>query len=175
MADSKNSTWTNLLILLLVLGIAQGFFGTDEESESNNSGSESTSTTASRADIKANNRNQSKAIASEFIHALGTGNLKKAHQLQDIRSWGTIQEFSSPRLFGGITQTKVLTPPSVVICLDNKCLHIKVFVRYLSVDPVNDQCRSGRVFEQFFWIKQQNSEWKITKARLKTAAYCYTE
>jgi len=173
MADSKNDAWTYIIAIIIIIIISQTFSDQEDSDGSSSAVSSTLIDDTPDTNIKVINQKHIKAIAVEFIDALNDRNFTKAYELQDIQGWAPIGKFSSKKLFGGITKTEILTPASITTCINNDCSYAKVFVRYLSVDPQNDKCNSGRVFEQFFWIRSLNGTWKIKKAALKSDAYCY--
>jgi hypothetical protein len=118
-----------------------------------------------------------KKLVSAFITALGNQNFEEAYYMQAIKAWGSLDDFSSNNSFGGITQTKILAAPAIVEHLDKReknYILAKVFIRYLAIDPVNDECQSGRIYDQFFWVKGLDNQWLITRARLREAK-CFND
>ena len=118
-----------------------------------------------------------KKLVSAFIVALGEQNFGEAYYKQAIKAWGSLDDFSSNNSFGGITQTKILAAPTIVEHLDRReknYILAKVFIRYLAIDPVNDKCQAGRIYDQFFWVKGLDNEWLITRARLREAK-CFSD
>lgn len=175
MAKSNDDTWSGAILLIVIIVIFQ-ICSRDgiEPTVSKTAGTVENSST-SISDTKAKKQEQSESVALAFVNALGRRDFRTAYQLQSIKSWGNFRKFSSNSRFGGVTATKILSSPTVVQCLNKSCTQTKIFVRYLSVDPVNDNCEGGRIFEQLFWVGLQNNNGKITKAELKKDPYCYVE
>ena len=119
--------------------------------------------------MKEDNQMQALDAVRRFILALGTQNFRQAFRLQKIRSWGSYEFFSSDRAFGGIVDAAIISAPEVLhyhaLASDGKA-QIKVKVRYLAVDPVNDKCDAGIIYDQLFWVEGQGDHWQIAKARM---------
>ena len=159
-----------VIILVVVLGSFGGSIGGGGDHQS---GQEETKKATAKAENVSPTQEQSKALAVAFITALGDRNFSQAYEMHTIGQWQPFSRFSSEQFFGGIVETRLLQAPKVT-CLNNSCTRTKIFLKYLSVDPVNDGgCNKGRVFEQLFWVDQRQSQWNITRAKLAKRAYCY--
>lgn len=115
------------------------------------------------------------SVASDFINFLGNKDFESAYQLQEIDTWGSLDRFSSTKTFGGITHTKVLEIPTIVryTAIDKKGrAKVKIRIKYLAVDPANDTCEDGAVYEQYFWAENRDKIWRIVHASLENT-YCH--
>ncbi|MBX7044247.1 MAG: serine/threonine protein kinase [Ignavibacteria bacterium] len=96
-------------------------------------------------------------VVRDFITDLGSRNFRGAYNKQRNKAWGSYDEFSSPKRYGGITSTSIVDV-STNYEFSNEA---SVIADYYSYDPFN---KDGRYKQEFILAKFDN-EWKIIKAK----------
>lgn len=108
--------------------------------------------------------NKPEYIVVAFIEALGKQDFQKAYSLQNVRAWGSFQDFSSPKKFGDVRQTKVYTFSDLgSIKVKNGQYTHRVWVHYLKVVPLKNKYVLGGKMKENFHVSLQDGEWKIVE------------
>lgn len=97
-------------------------------------------------------------VVKLFIESLGKKDFQTAYNLQKIDSWGTFNDFSSTKAFGGINATSI----NEIKQLPDENGKSVIFVDAYYYDPVNGDNR----FEENFYLQKINDEWKITDFKI---------
>lgn len=118
--------------------------------------------------MKRSNIDNAKERLETFLTSLGRRNFQVAYQLHNIKAWGSFENFSSNRQFGGITSLSIIGRISATeyIPVNSDRAKVDFSVRYKAVDPVNDDCSNGMIYDQVFRLEGQGQSWKITRASL---------
>ena len=103
-------------------------------------------------------------VVIEFIEAIGNKDLGKAYSLQNVKAFGTFKDFSSSKIFGAVTKTKVHTFSNIG-CTNKNCTKVKVWVHYLKIVPLSNKTVYGGNMKENFYVAQQNGVWKIVDVK----------
>lgn len=125
--------------------------------ENSNTGSNTYNNSGNSSDKSSTNYSSSPVIetARGFINDLGSQNFRSAFEKQRNKGWGTYENFSSIKSFGGITATSINDASVNYEYADAA----SVFIDYYSYDPYN---KDGR-YKQNFIMKKYPDGWKIMK------------
>lgn len=100
------------------------------------------------------NRNPADQV-QEFLYDLGDRNYTAAYSRQQNPSWGSFEQFSSKKSFGGINGISI---DDIILNYENDN-EASVYVDYVAYDPVN---KDGR-YKQDFILNKIGQDWKIVK------------
>lgn len=125
--------------------------------ENSNTGSNTYNNSGNSSDQSSSNYSSSPAIETVrgFINDLGSQNYRSAFEKQRNKGWGSYDNFSSIKSFGGITSTSI---NEVSLNYENSDA-ASVYIDYYSYDPYN---KDGR-YKQNFILKKYPDGWKIMK------------
>lgn len=99
-------------------------------------------------------------VVELFINSLGDKDFETAYDLQNVKSWGDYQQFSSTKSFGGINATAI----NEITEIEENTEDAKIYVDAYYYDPVNGDNR----FQQYFHLKKFDNKWKIEKLEQTT-------
>jgi len=98
------------------------------------------------------------SVVRSFIEYLGEKKFSSAYQYVKVKRWGTLEEFSSVKAFGGITKTHIY---ELKIEPDENANAV-VFADVHYDDPVNGSMR----WKEKFYLKQFAGDWKIVDLKI---------
>lgn len=98
------------------------------------------------------------AVVKLFVESLGHKDFKTAHYLQKVEKWGSYNQFSSTKAFGGITETII----NRIEQLPDENEKAVVFIDAFYYDPVNGDNR----LEEKFYLEKFDDGWKITDLKV---------
>jgi len=96
-----------------------------------------------------------------FLEKLGNRDYAGAFELQKNKAWGaTVDSFSSPKAFGGVVKTTVLTlePPK------DESGKKMIYAEVTYLDEVN----GDKTFKQKFYLQSFGGQWKIVDMKVMT-------
>lgn len=164
----KKKNYVPYILIALVLIIATVIFIVVQNRDSNvvvsnnninNSTPTTNTTTQNNSDNKQKieNSNAASDLVRSFLSDLGNRDFQSAYDKQKNKAWGSYNNFSSTKSFGGITSTEI---KEVTLNYDNGNT-ASVYAYYYSYDPSN---KDGW-YKQDFELQKFGSEWKIVKVK----------
>jgi hypothetical protein len=102
--------------------------------------------------------NDPKTVVKNFIENLGQKDFQSAFDKTQVEKWGSFENFSSKKAFGGINATSI----NVIKQEPDENNNAIVFVDAYYYDPTNGDNR----FKEKFYLKQFGGEWKIVDLKI---------
>jgi len=93
-----------------------------------------------------------------FIKRLGNQEFSRAYELQAVKKWGSLDEFSSKNNFGGISSTEIKTIKQNPNEGDKSVVYVEALY--------NDKYNGNSTFKQKFYLKQFGENWKIVDMKV---------
>jgi hypothetical protein len=166
----KKKNYIPYILIVIVLIVAAVIFIVVQNNNSpvvisnNNVSNEKTGSTQSPAQQnnndskqKPDNQNAASEVVRGFLSDLGNRDFQSAYDKQKNKTWGNLENFKSPKSFGGITSTDI---KEVTLNYDNGNT-ASVYAYYYSYDPAN---KDGW-YKQDFELQKFGNEWKIVKVK----------
>ncbi len=94
-----------------------------------------------------------------FLEKLGSRDYAGAFELQKNKAWGvTVDKFSSPKAFGGVVKTSVLTMYPAKDEARKKMIYAEI--------TYQDEVNGDKTFKQKFYLQSFGGQWKIVDMKV---------